>query len=233
MADLTETLQTLARCEQDLEERGRRAHELPGEIATVEQQAAAARAIVEDEREALAELDHKRREQEAALQDAEELRNRYRGQTASVKTNEEYHALLREIDDVTTKISNLEEEILAAMEEIERRGGNFGTLEREQAEIEQGLAKRGEVLQQEFQTTREEIATLEAERETILGKLAPDIQTHYRRVQSGKGRGTSRLEGRICVACYRDVPFETVNRIMAGELHTCSSCNRILVAEAG
>jgi predicted nucleic acid-binding Zn-ribbon protein len=207
--------------------------ELPGAIAAVEAEAAAARAVVENEHAALAEIDHKRREQEAALQDAEELRNRYRGQTASVKTNEEYHALLREIDGVAGKIAELEEEILVAMDELERRGGNLETVEREQSEIEQGLKKRGEVLQQELTTTREEIATLEAEREGILGKLSPEVQTHYRRVQQGKGRGTSRLEGRICAACYRDVPFETVNRIVAGELHVCSSCNRILVAEAG
>jgi hypothetical protein len=233
MGDLREILQALARCEQTLGDHTRRREQLPASIEAAEQAAAAARAAVASEHQTLADLERLRRDREAALQDCEAQRGRYRAQTVHVKTNAEYQALLREIEATTRKISDLEEEVLVAMDELDRRKANLGTLEREQAGLEREHLGRASALREDLERVRAVIVELEAERERILERLEPGVREHYRRVCRARETGTAILKGRTCASCYRDVPYEIVNRILAGELHMCASCSRILVAEAG
>ena len=67
------------------------------------------------------------------------------------------------------------------------------------------------------------------EREELLGLLGPDVAQRYERVRAVTGTGTARIEGQSCVACHRQIPPETVNRVLAGEVHTCGCCQRLLV----
>jgi predicted nucleic acid-binding Zn-ribbon protein len=233
MGDQPETLHALAACEVILGDRSRELEQLPGLIEAAEHQAVEARAKVTSEHERLAELERTGRDWEAELQDCESRRDRFRSQTAQVKTNVEYTALLHEIDGVTQRISELEEEILGAMEEADERREGLVSLEREQGDLERQLQERAKGLRERLEQVRQEIQDREAERETWLQSLKPETQTHYRRVVQAQRTAIARLRGRICSACYRDIPYETVNRVLAGEIHTCLSCHRILIGEEG
>ena len=233
MADWVEVLDALALCEEHLARLGRDQEELPRAIEATERQVEEARARLEAEREAVAEFERTRRDQESELQDCEVRRDRYRSQTAQVKTNEEYTALLHEIDAVTQRISELEEGILVAMEEIDERSGRVTRMEAEQAGFEQDLQDRAKGLRERLDQVRNEIKERESERESWVGRLDSEIQVHYRRIVRVLGRGIAHINGRTCAVCYRDVPYERVNRVIAGEVHTCPSCQRLLVGERG
>ena len=69
----------------------------------------------------------------------------------------------------------------------------------------------------------------EKERDALTAGLPPDARTFYERMRKSLGSGTSAVKARACSACQRDVPYETINRSIAGELQTCSYCQRILV----
>jgi predicted nucleic acid-binding Zn-ribbon protein len=233
MADWLEVLDALAFCEEHLSKLGREQGQLPLSIEGTERQAQEAREKLEAERDAFAEFERMRRERESELQDCEVRRDRYRSQTAQVKTNEEYTALLHEIEAVTQRISELEEGILIAMEEIDERRDRLEGMEAEQARLEQELQQRVKVLRERLEQVRQEIKEREAEREGWVGRLDAEIQVHYRRIVRARGGGIAHINGRTCAACYRDIPYETVNRVIAGEVHTCPSCQRVLVGERG
>jgi predicted nucleic acid-binding Zn-ribbon protein len=233
MADWVEILDALALCEEHLARLGREQEQLPRSIEETERQAEQARERLDAEREAFAEFERLRREQESELQDCEVRRDRYRSQTAQVKTNEEYTALLHEIDAVTRRISELEEGILTAMEEIDERGERVTRMESEQERLEQDLRDRAKGFRERLEQVCQEIQEREAEREGWVERLDAEVQVHYRRIVRGRGRGIAQINGRTCAACYRDVPYETVNRVIAGEVHTCPSCQRLLVGEKG
>ena len=233
MGDLAETLQALATCEERLDGLARELERLPAEIEDAESKAASARAVVADAREAITNLERKRRDLESDLQDWEARRDKLRSQTAMVKTNTEYHALLREIDEATERTSKLEEEILVTMDDTDQRTAQQSELEREQAEIERGHRERADALGAELQRARDEIAKREPERDSILERLSPEARSNYRRVRAAKGSGTTRIQGRSCAACHRDIPYETINRVLAGEWQTCPSCQRTLVGAPG
>jgi predicted nucleic acid-binding Zn-ribbon protein len=233
MPDWKEVLEALALCEKHLATLGREREQLPRSIDETEQDAEDARRRLDVEREAFTEFERSRREQESELQDCEARRDRYRSQSAQVKTNEEYSALLHEIDAVTNRISELEEGILVAMEEIDERGERVTRMEAEEAGLEQDRQDRIKGFRERLEQVLQEIKERESEREGWVERLDTSIQVHYRSIVRARGGGIAHINGRTCAACYRDIPYETVNRVIAGEVHTCPSCQRLLVGERG
>ena len=121
MGDLAETLEALAVCDEALGSLRAELAQLPVSIELAETRDAETRGRLEAGTQAFADFEHTRREKEAELQDCEVQRDRFRAQTAQVKTNTEYTALLHEIDGATSRISQLEEEVLVAMDEVDER----------------------------------------------------------------------------------------------------------------
>src|SRR5215510_10203298 len=110
-------LELLASCEAELAGLRQECQRLPLAIGELEAAIAAALARVEDARQALEAVERRRRAKEAEIADGEARRGKLLGQSALVKTNTEYTALMREIDDTAAHISAAEEEVLIAMEE--------------------------------------------------------------------------------------------------------------------
>ena len=230
MASQKELLETLGACDTATQALMRSLSELPKSIAETEAKAQTARDVIQSERKRIEDAEKTRRAKEAELADCEAQRDKYQSQTAMVKTNEEYSALLSEIDGRRTRISQLEEEILLAMETIDQIGGRLKDVEREQRQVEQESVDQAARLREQMEEVRRQIELREQEREGLLAELGPEVKPSYERVRARRGTGTALVQKHICTACHRQVPPETVNRVLAGEVHTCGSCQRILFA---
>jgi predicted nucleic acid-binding Zn-ribbon protein len=232
MAELRIALEALWRCERESEELARRSAQIPKDIESAEARAQAARASVEAERAKLEQAEHTRREKEAEVQDCEARRTKYQTQTAQVKTNTEYTALLSEIDQVTERISMLEEQILEAMEEVDQVRSTLVGSEVEKKREEQVSLAAAEELRQTLAEVQQQTVEHEQERNKLVGELPANARQPYERMYKGRGAGTTSVKGRSCAACHRDVPYETINRVVAAELQYCPACQRILVVPA-
>lgn len=229
MAELKLTLEALQRCEAEVEALRRESEQLPSEIAACESRAEAARRLIADEHSRLEQAEHTRREREAELADCEARLEKYRGQTVQVKTNEEYTALLAEMEAVQARISDLEEEILLAMETVDEvRGGLAAVEAREQAEEREAL-RGAEAARQRLSEVESDLEAHHKELERLSESLIPEARNAYQRALRSRGPGTALVAGRTCSACHRDLPYETVNRAIAGELRVCDNCKRVLV----
>ncbi len=224
-----ESLVDLGACEEAIAELEQTRGRLPDEIAASEARAQAARDAVEAARGQLAEFEKTRRAREAELQDSEAQRTKFQGQTALVKTNEEYSALLREIDRSNEQISELEEGILLSMEAIDDAGAKLERVEKEQEIVERGHLTEVDGLRRQLKQVEEGLARRLGEREERLRQLGPQVEALYQRVAKAHGTGVARIRDDRCSGCHRSVPPQTVNLVLSGELHTCSICQRILV----
>jgi predicted nucleic acid-binding Zn-ribbon protein len=225
-------LELLASCEAELAGLRQDCQRLPQAIAELEAALAAERTRVEDARLALEAVEKRRRTKEAEVADGEARRSKLLGQSALVKTNAEYTALLREIDEAAAHISAAEEEVLLAMEEGDALRASQRELQREasaaQAELEQRIAAQRALLD----AALERRAYVERERDAIVPKLGAEVERKYRRVASRGGMPVAKLVAGSCSACHRSVPPEIQNRIRKGELRTCENCLAILVPAA-
>ncbi len=229
MSEAADNLVALALCEEALLGLQRARARIPEEIAGQEKRVADAREALETERNALEEADQRRRGKEGELQDLEAQRTKFQGQTALVKTNQEYTALLHEIDGATARIAQIEDEILEAMEFVESTRAHLSTAEADHGRVESEIESSIAELRQRFAEVEREIAVRESEEEERLARLDARTRGIYERNRKAKGSGMARIRDRVCSACFRDVPFETINRILAGEVHPCGNCNRVLV----
>ncbi len=224
-----ESLFELGACEEAVVELEQLKDRLPGQIAEAEANAQAARDAVAAAREQLAGFEKTQRAREGELQEAESQRTKFQGQTALVKTNEEYTALLREIDLVAERISQLEEGILLGMEAIDEGRGRLESVGKEQELIERGHLADADARRRQLADVEKSLGERVAERAERLADLGPEIESLYQRVAKALGSGVATLRDDRCSGCHRAIPPQTVNLMLAGELHTCSNCQRILV----
>jgi len=224
-----DTLVVLARSEGITEELRRALAQLPQAIAQAEAQVQTARDTVTACKAQLDESEKRRRSHESDLKDAEAKRAKFQAQTSAVKTNQEYTALLHEIDGLGTKISELETAILEAMEAIDTARSTLKATEVEQRKLEQVAVGQVGQLRERLAQVESDLKVREAERAQLAGALPADLRVRYERVRVGKGSGTAQFSGRVCGKCHREIPYEIINRIGAGEAHPCGNCTRILV----
>jgi len=229
MNEVTENLVALTKCEEALRRLQREREAIPKVIAERNARQEAARQALEAERTTLEEAESLGRAKEAELQDTEVLRSKYQSQTSMVKTNQEYTALLEEIEGATRRIGEIEEAILEAMEKVETVGAHLSTFQAEHKKREQETEREIKELNDRLVEVEREIEVRSGEEQERVSRLERKTQSLYHRVKSKAGFGTARVEGHVCGACHRDVPFEVINRMLAGELHDCGNCRRILV----
>jgi predicted nucleic acid-binding Zn-ribbon protein len=229
MESAKENLFALGDCEELItaleHERGR----LPEGIAAAEARVQATREAVQAAREYLEEAEKERRANEARLQDCEAQRQKFQSQTALVKTNAEYSALLREIDGMTQRISETEETILLGMEAIDEATRKLESIESEQRAVEEGHLAEIDKLRARLAEVEEELGRRRSERTERLSALGSEAQALYERVAKVHGTGVARIKAGICAGCHRSVQPQVINLVLAGELHACSNCQRILV----
>lgn len=112
-----------------LAELAARIEAVPAEVAGLEKDLLAAQDAMGRERTALLDLHKDRRRLEIELQDVEARIAKYQSQLLEVKTNKEYQAMLKEIENVRAERAGLDERILVEMEAGDRRNAEIKTLE--------------------------------------------------------------------------------------------------------
>src|SRR5271166_6583796 len=115
--------------------------ELPKRIAVIEQKLAGTKAHLEKARGAAKADEANRKKYESAIQDLQGKISKYRDQSLDVKTNDQYKALLHEIQFAEQEIAANEDKILELMVNADAREKEVkaaqAELKAETAEIEQ------------------------------------------------------------------------------------------------
>jgi predicted nucleic acid-binding Zn-ribbon protein len=229
MAEPMLPTQALALAEEAIVALERECQRIPQAIAEQEGKLAASREAVATGKRNVEEADKRRRARESELEDANVKRAKLQAQSALVKTNQEYTAMLSEIEGVTRRMGELEDEILEAMEQADTARAELQLVEQDQGQVEREIGRAIEELRARLAVAERELALRRTDEAQHLSQISPDARAIYSRVKRVRGTGTARVRGRSCAGCNRDVPYELVNRIRAGEIHPCSNCNRILV----
>jgi predicted nucleic acid-binding Zn-ribbon protein len=89
--------------------------QIPTQLKDIDRSIEAQFQIVEKAKEKLAKNQKKRRNLEADVQDIKAQIGKFKHQQAGVKTNKEYSALLKEIEEAQKKIDVKEEDIISEM----------------------------------------------------------------------------------------------------------------------
>ena len=203
--------------------------EFPKRVAVIEQKLAGTKAQLEKAQTAVKADEANRRKFDTAISDLRGKISKYRDQSLDVKTNEQYKALLHEIQFAEKEISGNEDKILELMVNADARDKEVKAA---QAELKAETAEIEAEKEQARQTTAADEKLLtewRAKRDQIRSGIKEELLRHFERVSKFRGTGISEVRDQKCMACRVMLRPQTYNEIRSGmQVIVCDSCQRIL-----
>jgi uncharacterized protein len=201
---------------------------LPKRVSSIEQRLAGNKAALEKAREAVKADDSARRKHDTAIQDAQQKISKYRDQSLAVKTNDQYKALMHEIQFAEQDVREHEDKILELMVNVETREKDVKAaevrLKAETAEVE----KEKEEARNVTALDEKELAQWNAKRDAARQGVKEDLLRHYDRVLKFRGSGIAEVRDQRCMGCQVLLRPQTYNDVRSGQTVVCESCQRIL-----
>jgi predicted nucleic acid-binding Zn-ribbon protein len=181
-------------------------------------------------KEELAQNQKKRRDREGRVRDLKTQITKYKRQLNEVKTNKEYTALLKEIEETQHSVDAVEEEIISEMlaaDDIEERIRAAGQRHKQE---EESLLKDQDVLIQKKAEMEAKSKKLTAERDALLPQVPADHVVLYQRISAKKGGvALSPVSGDFCSMCHMRIRPQVLNELRdSKKLILCENCGRIL-----
>jgi hypothetical protein len=202
----------------------------PARSRTLDEQLALALAGVDRVKEAIKASQAKRKEHETRVTDLEAKVSKYRDQLMSVRTNEEYKAMTREIEFGQEKITREEDEVLAIMEQAEELSEKLKAAEVVLADDQQMVVAERSRLAELNAKDAETLEAYRKERQELVEGITEEVLARYERVRKARGGvAIARASDEACVVCnvrMRPQRFQEVRRNDA--IISCDSCGRFL-----
>jgi uncharacterized protein len=203
--------------------------ELPKRVAVIEQKLAGTKAQLEKAQTAVKADEASRRKYDTAINDLRGKISKYRDQSLEVKTNDQYKALMHEIQFAEKDIAANEDKILELMLNADTRDKEVkaaqAELKAETAEIE----KEKERARQRTAEDEKQLTEWRAKRDQMRAGVDEDLLRHYERVSKFRGSGIAEVRDHKCMGCQVMLRPQTYNEIRSGEQTViCESCQRVL-----
>ena len=204
---------------------------IPDEIAAEQSNISKLKSQVSEREEGIKSLEVRRLDMEGEVEQTEANIVKYKTQQMQVKKNEEYAALEKEIETLKQKISELEDEELLLLEEIDQEKAMLDKVRADSEKQCQTLEAHIELLKKNHAACGNELEDAKqavSDAETV---LETDILKQYRYVKGQVKRPPVVVElndGR-CQGCHLKVSGEVESEARKGKaLARCDSCGRIL-----
>ncbi len=168
---------------------------------------------------------------ELEVQSNKDALDKYQQQMLTIKTNKEYDALVKEIDECKETISSGEDKILMLMGEIEELENKVQEFEGKCDDVKKENNAQLETLQEQIDSVEEKRQIKEDERKNLQVRIPRNVMNVYERIRKGRGgMAVVSVKKRACGACFKQLEPKLIQEIKKGErLITCDSCGRILV----
>ena len=149
----------------------------------------------------------------------------------SVKTEREYQSLIKEEEQLRARKAQIEEEMIACMEQMETRTETIATKEQELAQIREQVESDIQSVRQEASTSEMRHADLTREWEQMASDIDARLLEKFVKVknQTADGRALAPVKNAICLACHMNIPPQMYNELQRFDsLKLCPFCFRIL-----
>lgn len=204
---------------------------IPEERATLMRHIEQETANIEAARHNLKAKEVQRNELDMTVKSKESEIARFSHQQLQVKKNDEYRALTQQIEQAKADISDLEEQEIGLMLEIDDLTEVFNA---DKATIEQRIAeyrRQIDLLKDKEANLKVSIDTARADLAASREGVEENYMDHYDRVRKLVKRApfVARIQSQVCGGCHLRVSNEIAREALnAGEPHFCDQCARIV-----
>jgi uncharacterized protein len=206
---------------------------LPELRAALAAERQAAEDLITAERDKLDHAKKSLRKKEAELKDGEEKLKQTQARLNQVKTNKEYEAALKEMEDRKRGNGDVEVEILELYDQVEAAENEKASLEAGWKERAADFDRQQATLEAKAKAALAELAERQGERDGVLAVMDADLLGKYNLVKTKISRPVVRADKEVCLGCNTHVPPQLYNQVLKADkaIH-CPSCQRLLVHPA-
>ena len=225
-----ETIIALQKLDSAARDAERRLAEEPEREKALEGRLEAARLSVASAKEHVAENQNARRAIEKDVAVHQGRLSKFRETAMAVKTNQEYHAVQKEIGFAQGEIKSLEDRILEYMVEADELTAAMKRAEAALAAEQKAADADRRAMSTESQSLRASLEKIATERAELVRSLDSGVLQMFEMI-ARKRNGIAVAEARngICSVCHVRLRPQVFNTVLKNEaIVQCDSCNRIL-----
>lgn len=201
------------------------------EVAALEGKVAGAQSAIAEKNGELAALEEEKGKLEEGI--ATELENIRRSEAnqKEIKTQKEYQAVSREIATAKKLSTELEEQLLQKIAQIEELRAEITALEENLSSLGENIDGQKVEVQERIDRLEEDIVRVTGAREEIVSGLPAAMMRRYGMLrEQRRGIAVVVAKGGSCLGCNMQLPPQLYNTLFrVDELITCPHCQRILV----
>jgi uncharacterized protein len=152
----------------------------------------------------------------------------------SVKTNKEYQSSLKEIEDIKSKNSMIEDEMLEFLEQIENAEKNLNERKQGYSEFVEETNREKDSIKKDAEQFKQKLAQLKSDRKIITDVLDSTIFEIFCRVKAKQSDSVAITEVKdaVCQGCNLNIPPQMYIELQhRNSLKNCPSCERIIYWE--
>jgi predicted nucleic acid-binding Zn-ribbon protein len=204
---------------------------VPARISSLEQQLEEFIRGVEDDEAAIEDFNKQYRVQEADVQLNLSKIQKSQEKLRAVKTNKEYQSSLKEIDDIKSVNSKLEDAMLELLEKIETAEKAIKERKQHYKEIVDESKWEKQSIERDAEQREENLVELESKRVAIAAELNAGILKIFSQVKAKQGDLVAIVAvlDAVCQGCNMNIPPQVYNELQrCDSLRYCPSCFRII-----
>jgi predicted nucleic acid-binding Zn-ribbon protein len=227
---IIKNLINLQDCDFHLKDIIRRKAEGPARIHAFENDLKLVESQTDEDQSKVDSIKRERRQLEQDIEDLESRTEKSREKLANIKSNKEYGAALKEIEDLEREKTHAEDRVIEIMEEAEVLEAKCAASKEKREEYRKKFEQDQKVVEKELEVLGRELENHEKERARIRKEIDEALLKKYDYIGEHKeGIAVSSVIKGVCQACHLGIPPQKFNELMRGDvLMNCPHCMRII-----
>ena len=208
----------------------REKEQTPKEIEKLKADLDLLRNAMDQDLSTLEELKKGRRKVERELEEIQPKFEKSKLRLNEVKSNKEYQAVLKEIEELKELTFQKEEMVIKWMEEIEIQEKECADNNVRWEESQKEYKNKEREFSQRIRELDKEVQSLNERRGKLSQEVDQDLLRGYDSLRMQlKGQVVAPVIDFVCQGCHLGIPPQQYNDLIRGDsLQSCSNCNRII-----
>jgi hypothetical protein len=229
LKDKIKDLILLQDCDNKIKEINIRKKEAPIKLQNMKMALDEMEMMLKEKNDRLESIKKDRRAMEQNVQDMESKMEKSRIKLNNIKSNKEYTAVLKEIEDQESGKSLNEDNLLQLMDEIEVLDKKCIEGVNELEGIKNQFNRTKEEVEKELKELDDRLDVLEKKRTEFCNAMDKDLLKRYLLLKGRKGGiAIGAVIGGVCQSCHMGIPPQQFNELVkCDSLSACPNCNRM------
>ncbi|RLB83583.1 MAG: hypothetical protein DRH17_01515 [Deltaproteobacteria bacterium] len=202
----------------------------PERLQDLEKELEAFEKVVEADKKRIQDLKKAQRQYEADIENGIAHIRKSRGRLMNIKSNKEYRALLKEIEDTERESAEKEDKVLDFLEEQEQINRELGAKEKGLLSMRDRLESEKIAIAKEVARVQKELSDIEESRKKLAQIIDPQLLKKYEQIKALRGGiAVALVINATCSECHLGIPPQMYNELQRQDtLEFCPHCERII-----